>query len=65
MAWLAVPLVLIVGSLLTLGAIASLESARRDLQRQIAALADVRTTLGPVQARIDAARAAAAARSHR
>ena len=65
MAWLAVPSVLILGSLAALAAIASLESARRDLQDRVAALVEVRATLGPVQARIEAARAAAAAPSRR
>lgn len=65
MAWLAVPSVLILGSLAALAAISSLESARRDLQHQVAALVEVRATLGPVQARIEAARAAAAAPSRR
>ncbi len=65
MAWLAVPLVLIIGSVAALGAISSLESARRDLQAQRASLAEVRATIGPVQARVDATRAAAARPSRR
>lgn len=65
MAWLAVPLVLIIGCLVALAAIASLETARRDLQVQWASLAEVRATIGPVQARIDAVRAAAARPSRR
>ncbi|MBL8775565.1 MAG: hypothetical protein JNK12_06535 [Acidimicrobiales bacterium] len=60
MVWLAVPLVLIVGSLAALVAIGSLESARRELQVQRAALAEARAAIGPVQGRIDAVRAAAA-----
>ena len=65
MAWLAVPLVLIIGCLVGLAAIASLDSARRDLQVQRASLAEARAAIGPVQARIDAARAAAARPSRR
>ena len=65
MAWLAVPLVLIIGSVAALGAISSLESARRELQAQRASLAEVRATIGPVQARVDATRAAAARPSRR
>ena len=59
MVWLAVPLVLIVGSLAALAAIGSLESARRELQVQRASLAEARAAIGPVQGRIDAVRAAA------
>jgi hypothetical protein len=63
--WLVVPGVVIAGALAALAAIRSLESARRDLQRQVASLADVRAGLVPVQRQIDAARATAVARDRR
>lgn len=65
MLWLAVPVVLAVGAVGVLAAIRSLERSRRALQHQIAALADARAAISPVQRRVDATRAAAVARSRR
>lgn len=65
MLWLAVPVVLILGAAASLWAIASLEAQRRELQARAAALVEVRATIDPVRARIERARAAAAARPHR
>ena len=65
MLWLLVPLVLLVAAAAALAAVGSLEAARRELQSQVAALAEARSQLARVQPRIEAARAAAAARLHR
>ncbi len=65
MLWLLVPLVLLVAAAAALAAVGSLEAARRELQSEVAALAEARSQLARVQPRIEAARAAAAARLHR
>ena len=65
MLWLAVPAVLVVGALGCLAGVASIDRGRRQLQRQVAALVEVRAALPPVQARIEAARAIATAHVRR
>ncbi len=65
MLWLAVPVVLVLGGVVVLAGVRSIERSRRELQRQVAALADTRAALSPVQRRVDATRAAAVARSRR
>lgn len=65
MLWLVVPVVLVVGGVAAIAAIGSLEGSRRELQRQVGALAEARVAIAAVQRRVDATRAAAVARSRR
>lgn len=59
MIWLVVPVVLVVGAASVVAAIRSVESARRTLQAEVAALVATRTTLEPVQRHISTTAAVA------
>lgn len=54
MLWIAAPVVLIAGATALLAAIRSVESARRELAGNVAALGATRLTLEPVQRHISA-----------